>query len=674
VNTPHETRTRFRAPVPPIHWTLFAVIAFLVLAGGGLSIFLGYQVTTEAVVDEVQRRVEMDLRTEWALYDNELQRVRSIVKVASLIQKTHDVLSGTPSDLERIRTRLETIRTQNRLDVLTVVDRSGRVVLRTRSPYRHGDEAYRDAVLRHAMDSGAAAGTVVVSAAELEAEGDGLAERARIEVRDTPMSSPTSRTVEADGMMLKAAEAVTDDTGRVIGWVYGAVLVNRNFALIDSIRDTIFKSEMVDGKPLGTVTLFQGDVRVATNVLDETGSRAIGTRISKAVHETTIEGGKPYHDRAFVVTDWYITAYDPIRDPDERVVGVMYVGVLEKKYLSVRNRLVDSFLGMSLAGVALALGLALALALWLSRPIHRLTLAARQVASGDLHARVEEGTGGFREIRTLCRVFNRMADRLVEEQERIGRVNQALAGANENLKQLNENYLDMLEFVTHELKSPLASAIFGVNSLKEGFIGSLRPEQQRVVEQVERNLEYLNGMIQNYLNLSRIEKDELRFNARDVSFRTDVVEPSVEVVTRQLVAQAMRVECLVPDSVHVRGDPDLLRVVLDNLLSNAIKYGRRGTAIRVGCQELPNGVCRFHVMNEGRGIPQAEIGRLFQKFSRLSAAELRAKKGTGLGLFITRMLVDRHGGRIWAESRENEYTTFYFEIPLEPSGDTSRPG
>ena len=674
METAPKGRWRLRAPVTAIHWTLFAVFAVVVLVGGGVSAFLGYTVTTEAVVDEAQRRVEMDLRTEWSLYNNELQRVRSIVKVASLIQKTHDVLSGGPADLDRIRTRLETIRTQNNLDVLTVVDRSARVVMRTRAPYRSGDLAFPDGVLRQAEAHASGFGTVVVPVEALEAEGEGLADRARLEVRDTPMSPPTSRTVETSGMMLKAAEAVTDDAGHVIGWVYGAVLVNRNFGLIDTLRDTIFKNEVIDGKPLGTVTLFQGDVRIATNVLDETGARAIGTRISQAVHETTLTGGRPYYDRAFVVTDWYITAYDPIRDPDDRVIGVMYVGVLERKYLAVRNRLVNSFLGMTLAGVAIALGLALGLSLWLSRPIHRLTMVARRVSEGDLHARVEEGAGGFREIRTLCRVFNRMADSLVEEGARINRANDALKSANEGLKQLNENYMDMLGFVTHELKSPLASAIFGIDSLKEGFIGPLQPDQQRVIEQVERNLEYLNGMIQNYLNLSRIEKDELTVRAQDLAFRREVIEPSMEQVARQLVAGSMRVECLVPDSVRVRGDPDLLRVVMDNLLSNGIKYGRRGTAIRVGCQELAHGVCRFHVMNEGRGIPKKEIDRLFQKFSRLSAAELRAKKGTGLGLFITRMIIDRHLGRIWAESRENEYTTFYFEIPGAPPAETSRPG
>lgn len=664
---------RFRIPVPPVHWTLFAILAFLVIAGGGLALILGYSITKEAVVNEAQRRVEMDLRTEWALYNNELQRIKSIVKVASLIQKTHDVLSGKPVDYELIRTRLEAIRMQNRLDVLTVVDKSGKVVLRTRSPYIRGDDAYRDPVLRKAQEEGSASGTVIVPASVLEAEGDGLADRARIEVRDTPMASPSSRTVETDGMMLKAAEAVTDEAGGIMGWVYGGVLLNRNFALIDAFRDTLFKHELIDGKPLGTVTLFQGDVRIATNVVDETGSRAIGTRISKAVHDRTLLKGESFYDRAFVVTDWYITAYDPIRDPDERIIGVLYVGVLEKKYLAVRNRLIHSFVGLTLLGVAIALGFSLVASLWLSRPILRLTEVAQRVASGDLHARVEETPVAFREISTLRRVFNRMADRLVEEGERIASVNRALKSANEELKQLNENYLDMLEFVTHELKSPLASAIFGVNSLKEGFLGSLRPEQQRVVEQVERNLEYLNSMIQNYLNLSRIEKDELRFEARDVVFRTDVVEPCVEQVSRQLASTAMRVECLVPDSVHVYGDTDLLRVVMDNLLSNAIKYGRRGTAIRVGCQELPNGFYRFHVMNEGRGIPQSEMSRLFQKFSRLSAAELRAKKGTGLGLFITRMLIERHGGRIWAESRENEYTTFYFELPAT-SSERSSPG
>jgi signal transduction histidine kinase len=113
----------------------------------------------------------------------------------------------------------------------------------------------------------------------------------------------------------------------------------------------------------------------------------------------------------------------------------------------------------------------------------------------------------------------------------------------------------------------------------------------------------------------------------------------------------------------VRGDRELLKIVADNLLSNAVKYGRHGSTLQVRATRGEGGWVRLEVRNEGRGIPATDLPRLFQKFSRMDVRELQAKKGTGLGLFITRQIVERHGGRIGAESRENEWTTFWVELP-----------
>jgi two-component system NtrC family sensor kinase len=663
MGTSAERTSTDRIPLLTIRAALFLAFALLVLGGGGISIFLGYQVTSDAVVDEAQRRVTQDLRSAWSVLGREQERVQSIVKFAALIQKTHDVLAGSARDPEWVRMRMETIRKEYGLDILTLVGPDSRVILRTRYPYRNGDPVHLDPVIQKAIRTHTAVGIVITPASILEAEGQGLSEQAFMEVKDTPMAAPSIKNVETDGMMVKACEAVLDESGRVIGYVYGGVLLNRNFAIPDAIRDTTFRNETFDGKPVGTATLFQGDLRIATNVQNANGTRAIGTRVSRAVREITLENGLPYNDRAFVVNDWYISSYEPIRDPDDRVIGILYVGVLEKKYLSYRTLLIQSFMGMTLLGTLLALALGITLAFWIARPIRRLTQTARKVSQGDFMARVEDKPYGVREIVTLNQMFNEMADSIVREGNALVRTNTALQGANQELKRLNANYMDMLEFVTHELKSPLASVLFGINSLKEGYIGDLRPDQRAIVESAERNVEYLNEMISNYLNLSRIEKDELQFKPQPVEFRREVIEPALAQVAGQFAAHDMIIECRMPGDVAVQGDPDLLRIVMDNLLSNATKYGRKGSTVTIEWEPAPDDRHCFKVRNQGRGIPEQDITRLFQKFSRLDTEELRAKRGTGLGLFITRQIVERHGGRIWATSVENEWACFHFELP-----------
>ncbi len=662
---PDIDRGGSRRPRLSIRWTIFGAFALMVLAGGTASVVLGYTLTSDAVIGEAQRRVEQDLHSAWALYDHHVENVQHTARFVSILRRTRDVLAGEANgaEVEDLRKRLEAIRQRAGLDWLTLVGPDGRAAMRTRPPYAAGDILWMDPVRRDAVLTGSAAGTVRMPGPALAIEGDDLARQAEIDVRPTPMASATVDRKLADGLVIEAAEAVLDDLGQPLGHVVGGVLLNRDRAIPDAIRDTVFLNELHEGRPLGTATIFLDDVRIATNVLDEDGTRAIGTRVSKAVEEVVLGKGMPYRDRAFVVNDWYLTAYDPLRDPDGHVVGILYVGILEAKFLGYRTRLIQSFVALTAAGMVVALLFALAMAWWLSRPLKRLIDAARRMAALDLNTRVETHGGVFKDVHTLNHAFNQMADNLDRESEALVRANTALQASNGDLKQLNQNYMDMLEFVTHELKSPLASCLFGIGSLKEGLIGAPNAEQSRVLDAVERNLEYLNEMILNYLNLSRIEKNQMRFEPRVLCFRKEVLDPTLDQVSRQVYAAGMFVAVDVPEEVEVHGDRDLLRIVLDNLLSNAVKYGRPNSTIRVWHEQMPDGTHRFRIQNEGKGFKPEDGDKLFRKFSRLDVAELRAKRGTGLGLFITRQIVERHGGRIWAESRENQWARFSFDLP-----------
>ena len=659
-------------PFLSIRVSLFLAFAVLVLAGGGISALIGWSITSEAVVGEAQRRVEQDLQSAWALYDHARERVSHAVQTVALLRRTQEALQGQGTHREDLTRRLEAIRKRNGLDFLTLADREGRVVIRTRPPYQSGDRLEPDPVRDLARRTGNAGGTVRLQASALAMEGEDLAAQAAIEVRPTAMASSGGPERVGDGLVIEVAETVLDEGGGYLGMVVGGILWNRNHLLLDGIRETLFRNEFFQGSPVGTVTLFLGDVRVVTNVRDEAGGSAVGTRLSKAVKEVVLDQGQPFRDRAFVVKDWYLTAYDPIRDPNGEVIGILYVGLLESRFLAYRTRLIQGFLILTGIGVLASLLFGLGAAWWLSRPLRNLTETARRMADLDLSVRAGNG-GPFQELQVLNRTFNRMAENLDQASRDLQRANGELQRANEDLSRLNHNYMDMLEFVTHELKSPLASCLFGVGSLKDGLVGQPSPEQRRVLETIERNLEYLNEMILNYLNLSRIEKDQLRFSPKALRFRAEVLDPALEQVSRQIYVAGIYTLVDVPEDLVVEGDRDLLRIVMDNLLSNAVKYGRPNSTLRVLYEPGPDGAHRFCVHNEGMGFRPEEGRRLFQKFSRLDVAELRAKRGTGLGLFITQQIVQRHGGRIWAESEFGRDARFWFELPARvpgPPGET----
>ncbi len=259
---------------------------------------------------------------------------------------------------------------------------------------------------------------------------------------------------------------------------------------------------------------------------------------------------------------------------------------------------------------------------------------------------------------------------LHEHMRALSEANDRLNKTNCELARMNRYYLDMLSFVTHELKSPIANGYMSANALRQEIFGSLAPDQAIMVEAVCRNLDQCMEMIRHYLDLSRIEKDELPVKPKATRILEEVVQPVLTALATSIEDNGGKVEVDVPADLEWRLDPELFRGVLTNLVSNALKYGEKKGLIRIKGRNLgPR--CRLEVWNSGPGVSEADADKLFQKFQRLPAARQSSLRGTGLGLFITKTVVERHGGRIWVESEEGAWANFIIELPREVEGESS---
>jgi signal transduction histidine kinase len=234
----------------------------------------------------------------------------------------------------------------------------------------------------------------------------------------------------------------------------------------------------------------------------------------------------------------------------------------------------------------------------------------------------------------------------------------------EQLQAANQAYTELLGFVSHELKSPVAALVMNAQLLEEGYYGALDDKPKERVQRIIANGEYLLSLVREYLDLARMESKELDRRARkDVDFVAEVVAPSVAVVESQLAARRMKLSRDEPDSkLRVEVDPDLLKIVLINLLSNAVKYGFEEGEVRLRLESRP-GSFLVSVWNQGPGFPDSERSRLFRKFSRLQTPELLEQKGTGVGLYTVWRVIKLHGGRIWASSEPGAWAEFAFELP-----------
>jgi two-component system, NtrC family, sensor kinase len=636
---------------------IFLNFVLVIAVFGILVAILGAVLLNRTTLDEAQRRVSLDLRSAWSELQSELDRLSLFVEVLVTGKRVDDAFAAPFSPQTRVS--LEAVRQQCGFDFLGLTDSKGKVILRTQEPYHTGDYLTNDPLVGKALKGKTSSGFAVYGARRLKEEGGDLEERAFMVFEPTPKSRARAKSNESSGMVLVGAAPVQDEQGNVKGTLYAGVLLNRNHALVDKIRSVVFEDRKYHGKDLGTVTIFQWDTRIATNVTLANGNRAIGTRVSEDVYNKVLENRTHWYDRAFVVNDWYLSAYDPIYDTENKVIGILYVGLLAKVYDDVKWGLWKLYAAVSAGVVLFAVAAGLLFARRLTGSLRRLADGAGRVSEGSLDQMVEE-PGSDDEIRDLTKAFNTMTSSLKDRDERLRAANTALEEANGTLKKLNDSYLDMLGFVSHELKNTLGVIYTSARALDAGLIGPLTERQAALVQNISKNIGSAVSMTRKYLDLARIEKGELAVQARQVDMVGEVVGPVLEELKQVIADRNVMIQDRLPSSLSLAGDPSLLRIVCRNLLDNALKYGSTGGTIGIDFSEN-EGEFRFEIWNDGRGQPPERLHHLFEKFVRFGS-QVDGSRGTGLGLFITREIVRKHGGKIWAESREGEWMKFVFTL------------
>lgn len=253
-----------------------------------------------------------------------------------------------------------------------------------------------------------------------------------------------------------------------------------------------------------------------------------------------------------------------------------------------------------------------------------------------------------------------VTERLSQAVEKAFRIEELTAAIN--------SYIEMLSFVTHELKSPLDSIITMGRTLAEGYYGPLDEKHRDLIMRMVKKGEYLSSVSAEYLNLSRFEGNTVKKNFRGADFISEVINPCLDLVQPQIDEKKIILEknFLNPPSL-VFCNPDLMKIAVNNLLSNAVKYGIDGGIIRLTLSYADE-ILRLTLWNEGPGFSQENKKMLFKKFSRIDSSPLMQRKGSGIGLYISWKIILLHGGKIRAESDEGRWAEFNFEIPLNSAG------
>ena len=220
-------------------------------------------------------------------------------------------------------------------------------------------------------------------------------------------------------MMLKAAVPVFDRHKNLVGVLIGGILLNRNFEIVNKITEVVHEREIYEGHEIGTVTIFQDDFRIATNVKNEDGSYAISTLVSEEVYNTVLLKGEKWIGDAFVVNNWYISAYEPVRDINNRIIGILYVGILREPFSDLLRNTILTFLGICIGVILIIILVAIFLTKKISTPLKKLEEFANKVEEGNYEP--DFSIKAPIEIENLANSFNHMAKELEIEKKELGK-------------------------------------------------------------------------------------------------------------------------------------------------------------------------------------------------------------------------------------------------------------
>jgi two-component system NtrC family sensor kinase len=642
----------------------------VVLLVGLISMLSGNKLIGDNILKHAQKKVQHDQDAARMVYNNALNELLMIVDFTTKREDVSSLLNS--SQMQVLHKSLDEVKDHYQFDFLSLTDREGIVLIRTSNPDKTGDDKSQCDLVQVALEGTSVSGTQILNRKELLKEGGTtLADRAFITIIPTPKAMPDTRTEETGGMVLKAAAPIRDTKGSVIGVLYGGRILNRNYSIVDKIKDLVYKAEKYDGKDIGTATIFQWDLRISTNVQMSGGERAIGTRVSKEVYQKVLQEGNPWVDRAFVVDDWYITSYSPIRDFTGKVIGVLYVGILEQPYRDLKRDVARTFLTITVLGVVLVLLLSYIIAGNITRPLKHITSVTRKVANGDLSQEVDINSRD--EMEEVADSFNQMVRKLKgarEELELWGKkLEQKVGQRTQELKEAQDQILRSERLaalgrlsagVAHEMNNPLSGILLFTQSLLKKTKDD--PSVQEDLEVIEQEIIRCSRIVRSLLDFARETKPK-----KVLTQINNVIENTLTLVENQADFHNIQItKELSTDLPSIALDANQIQQVLMNIILNAADaMSQGGTLVIKSGLSSPDDSIEITLTDSGCGIPKEVIDRIYDPFFTTK----EQKKGTGLGLAVSYGIIRKHQGSIVVESEVGKGTTFIIKLPFNPSGN-----
>ena len=630
---------------------LLSYLPIIIVTSGVFSI-VGIKLITNRILSEAQEKVRHDLNSANEIYQNQINHINDVVRLTSERFFLADALIS--GNLDRTLDELIKVKISEHLDILSLTNANGEVILRASNPdapmYPKTYDELVSAVLSRKTP---VVSTSIITSSELLKESSQLAEQANIVLIDTPRARPISETEQSSGLMLKAAAPIFDYQNNLIGVLYGGNLVNRNYDIVDDIKQTVFEGIQYKGKDIGTATIFQDDVRISTNVKNNDGTRAIGTRVSEEVYNQVVLSGEPYIGRAYVVNDWYITAYEPIRNIHYKIIGILYVGILDQKYLDIKSQTIAAYLSIAIIGLLLSTIISILISQKITIPIKKLVAASRDIAQGDLNPTVE--ITSHDELGELAVAFNTMSNTLKQREEKLKEFTKNKIMESEKLAIIGQ----LAANVAHELNNPLVGITTYSHLLLEETPASNNATEflNKIVIQANRCKEIVRGLL-DFARQRKPDKTLINLN--------NLIDQCLSLLENQALFHNIQIHTNLAELPMIIIDPSQVERVFMNIILNAAEaMNGNGTLSITSYYDSAESMVEVQVTDTGQGISEENLEKIFDPFFTTKDVG----HGVGLGLAISYGIIREHNGTTTVKSTLGKGTTFTVRLPVSVQGN-----
>jgi signal transduction histidine kinase len=601
-----------------------------------------------------------------------LEKTGVHIRALSLSARFHEVL--TQDARGSLRDLLEETRKEIGLDFLYLTNGKGDI-LASSPPLQHQPRSDWPIIVSALSGQAPATGVDIFANDELAAISPTLAERARLELVPTPNAVPTDRSTETRGMVVHAASRAMMPDGEPAA-IVGGTLLNQNLEFIDTINDLVYRAASLPEGSKGTATLFLDDVRISTNVRLFEGRRALGTRVSAAVRSAVLGEGHTWLDSAFVVNDWYISAYEPLVDSYGKRVGMLYVGFLQKPFSEAKYQtlliIVAAFIAIAAATVPIFLRWASSVFM----PLERVTATIAEVEKGNLAARTKMPVSSD-EIGRVAVHLDSLLDQIQERDRQLREWNEELnARVRERTRDLEHANLkleattkqlvmseklaaigEITAGVAHEINNPIAvmqGNLDVIRSVIGADVEKMKVEFRLLDEQIHR----ISQIVTKLLQFARPEEYAGYIERHAPGSVISDCLPLVQHLLKKTEIDVVREDRATRLVLMNRNE---LQQVLVNLIVNAIHAMPDGGILTLRSfdaerDDTPGVV--VEVADTGVGMSADVMDKIFDPFFTT-----KRREGTGLGLSISQTLVKRQRGQITAESQVGSGSTFTVWLP-----------